>query len=67
MAKGAKNKAIEKRSGDWSETTYGSKPSGKIYTSPTGSRHRVGSGKHKYWAAIIKRGEDNKRAGVPND
>lgn len=39
----------------------------KMYTSPTGSKHRIGSRKHQYWANIIKRGEDNKRAGVPND
>jgi hypothetical protein len=38
-----------------------------MYTSPTGSKHRVGSQKHKYWEGIIKRGEDNKKAGVPND
>ena len=39
----------------------------KMYTSPTGSKHRVGSQKHKYWEGIIKRGEDNRKAGVEND
>jgi hypothetical protein len=38
-----------------------------MYTSPTGSKHRIGSNKHKYWEGIIKRGEDNRRAGVEND
>lgn len=63
----AHEKALGKKGGDWSDTTYGKKPSGSFYTSPTGSKHRVGSNKHKYWAAITKRGEDNKKAGVPND
>lgn len=67
-AEAAKSKALSKKSGgDWSETTYGKKPEGSFYTSPTGSKHRIGSKKHKYWAAITKRGEDNKKAGVPND
>lgn len=38
-----------------------------MYTSPTGSKHRIGSTKHKYWENIKRRGEDNARAGVPND
>lgn len=49
----AKSKALSKKTG--------------MYTSPTGSKHRYGSNKHRYWESIKRRGEDNARAGVPND
>ncbi len=43
------------------------KHKGGMYTSPTGSKHRIGSQKHKYWEAIVKRGKDNAAHGQPND
>ena len=36
---------------------------GKFYTSPTGSKHKVGSNKHKYWMDIERAGKDSKKYG----
>ncbi len=33
------------------------------YTSPTGSKHKIGSQKHKYWQDIEKRGKEDKKYG----
>lgn len=46
---GAKSKALKKK---------------KEYVSPTGSKHKVGSAKHKYWEDIEKRGKEDKKYGA---
>lgn len=35
-----------------------------MYTSPTGSKHREGSAKHKYWEGIEKRGKEDRKYGA---
>jgi hypothetical protein len=46
--KDAKNKGLENK---------------KVYTSPTGSKHKIGSQKHEYWKDIERRGKEDKKYG----
>ena len=39
----------------------------KMYTSPTGSRHRIGSQKHRYWEGLKKHADDLNKHGLPGD
>ncbi len=38
--------------------------SSTMYTSPTGSKHRIGSQKHKHWEGVEKRGEADRKYGA---
>ena len=61
MGGGMANKV--KRVTNDSIKTSKSKALGKMYTSPTGSQHRIGSAKHKYWQDIEKRQKDKDKYG----
>ena len=50
----AKNKAIHAKMGKKSE----------MYTSPTGSKHKVGSNKHSFWMDIERKGREDKKYGA---
>ena len=39
----------------------------KMYTSPTGSKHRLGSQKHKYWEGLKKHADDLNKHNLPGD
>lgn len=38
-----------------------------MYTSPTGSKHRFGSQKHKYWEGLKKHADDLNKHNLPGD